>query len=87
MNALSPNPNIGTIRETFFYNQLSAAGHEVLLAPNGVFIVDRGYTVEVGGPSKTFKQIRNMEHSYLAVDNTHIGDVNRIPLWLFGFGY
>ena len=87
MNALSPNPNIGTMRETFFYNQLNAAGHEVLLAPNGDFIVDREYTVEVGGPSKTFKQIRNMEHSYLAVDNTPIGDVNRIPLWLFGFGY
>ncbi len=87
MNVLSPNPNIGTIRETFFYNQLNAAGNEVLLSPKGDFLVNRKYTVEVGGPSKTFKQIRNIEHSYLAVDNTPIGDVNRIPLWLFGFIY
>ena len=69
------------------YNQLNAAGNEVLLSPKGDFLVNRKYTVEVGGPSKTFKQIRNIEHSYLAVDNTPIGDVNRIPLWLFGFIY
>lgn len=87
MAALSSTPNIGTMRETFFYNQLSAAGHEVLLATNGDFLVNKDYTFEVGGPSKTFKQIRNMEHSYLAVDNTSVGDVSKIPLWLFGFLY
>lgn len=75
------------IRETFFYNQLNAAGIEVLLASNGDFVVNRTYTVEVGGPSKTFKQIRNLKNSYLVVDNTPIGDINRIPLWLFGFLY
>lgn len=87
MNALSPNPNIGTVRETFFYNQLYAAGNEVLLASNGDFIVNRKYTIEVGGATKKFKQIKDIENSYLAVDNTPVGDVNRIPLWLFGFLY
>ena len=87
MNALSPDPNIGTLRETFFYNQLHAAGNEVLLASNGDFVINRKYTVEVGGASKTFKQIKGVENSYLAVDNTPIGDVNRIPLWLFGMMY
>lgn len=87
MYGLATTPNIGTIRETFFYNQLNAAGIEVLLATNGDFLADRQYTIEVGGASKTFKQIRNIKNSYLAVDNTLIGDVNKIPLWLFGFLY
>jgi hypothetical protein len=87
MYGLASTPNIGTIRETFFYNQLNAAGVEVLLASTGDFLVDRQYTIEVGGASKTFKQIRNLKNSYLAVDNTLIGDVNKIPLWLFGLLY
>lgn len=87
MSALTTNPNIGTIRETFFYNQLNSAGHEVTLSAKGDFIVDNQYTFEVGGAGKTFKQIRNIENSFLAVDNTSIGDVHRIPLWLFGFLY
>ena len=78
MSALTTNPNIGTIRETFFYNQLNSAGHEVTLSAKGDFIVDNQYTFEV---------IRNIENSFLAVDNTSIGDVHRIPLWLFGFLY
>ena len=48
----------------------------------GDFIVDSQYTFEVGGGSKTFKQIRDVKDSYLAVDNTPIEDVNRIPLWV-----
>ena len=87
MVALSSNPNIGTMRETFFHNQLQAAGHEVTLSSKGDFTVNRQYTFEVGGPSKSFKQIRNMENSFLAVDNTTVGDVNRIPLWMFGMLY
>lgn len=87
MSALTANPNIGTIRETFFYNQLKSAGHELTLSAKGDFIVDYQYTFEVGGASKTFKQIRNIENSFLAVDNTSVGDVHRIPLWLFGMLY
>ncbi len=87
MYSLASSPNIGTIRETFFYNQIHASGIDVLLVPSGDFLIDRQYTIEVGGPSKTFKQIRNIQNSFLAVDNTLIGDVNKIPLWLFGFLY
>jgi len=87
MYSLASSPNIGTIRETFFYNQIHASGIDVLLVPSGDFLIDRQYTIEVGGPSKTFKQIRNIRNSFLAVDNTLIGDVNKIPLWLFGFLY
>ncbi len=87
MYSLASSPNIGTIRETFFYNQIHAAGIEVLLAPSGDFLIGGQYTIEVGGPSKTFKQIRNIKNSFLAVDNTLIGDINKIPLWLFGLLY
>lgn len=87
MYSLASSPNIGTIRETFFYNQIHASGIDVLLAPSGDFLIDRQHTIEVGGPSKTFKQIRNIKNSFLAVDNTLIGDVNKIPLWLFGLLY
>lgn len=57
------------------------------LAAKGDFAVDRRYVFEVGGPGKTFRQIRDVENRFLATDNTPIGDVRRIPLWLFGFLY
>lgn len=57
------------------------------LAKKGDFFVDSQYTFEVGGASKTFKQISGVKNSFLAIDNTSVGDINRIPLWLFGFLY
>ena len=86
MYALSPNAGIGTLRETFFFNQLSL-GHEVLLPLQGDFYVDRHYLFEVGGRTKTFDQIKDVPDSFLAVDNTEVGHHNRIPLWLFGLLY
>lgn len=87
MYAMSAQPNIGTIRETFFYNQLTAASYSVSLPAKGDFTVDDKYLFEVGGANKGFKQIRNEPYSYLAIDNLEIGDGNRIPLWMFGFLY
>jgi uncharacterized protein len=82
-NSLS---NVGTIRETFFMNQLSVK-HNVSFAEKGDFLVDNKYTFEVGGDYKSFKQIANLQNSYLAIDNEMIGSGNKIPLWLFGFMY
>ena len=42
---------------------------------------------EVGGPSKTFDQIKNIPSSYFVLDDIETGFGNRIPLWLFGFLY
>lgn len=42
---------------------------------------------EIGGAKKTFRQIKDIAQSYLAVDGTEVGRGNRIPLWLFGFLY
>lgn len=87
MAALVPHPDIGTLRETFFLNQIRAAGHTAACPPRGDFLVDDRYLFEVGGSSKTFKQIADVPDSYLAIDDLEIGRANRIPLWLFGFLY
>lgn len=86
MYALSPNTDIGTLRETFFFNQLSVA-HELLLPPQGDFYVDRQYLFEVGGRTKTFNQIKDVPDSFLAIDGIEVGHHNRIPLWMFGLLY
>ena len=86
MYALTPKVDIGTLRETFFCNQLSQS-HEVRYPKAGDFLVDRKYLFEVGGKGKNFDQIKDIPNSYLAVDNTEVGHRNRIPLWLFGLLY
>jgi predicted AAA+ superfamily ATPase len=78
--------NTGSIRETFFYNQLRV-GHDVLYTASGDFIVDDKYTFEIGGRNKQHKQIRGIKNAYIAPDNIEYSHHNRIPLWLFGFLY
>ena len=86
MFALTPKVDTGTLRETFFCNQLSQS-HEVRYPKAGDFLVDRKYLFEVGGKGKNFDQIKDIPDSYLAVDNTEVGHRNRIPLWMFGLLY
>jgi hypothetical protein len=86
MYALTPKVDIGTLRETFFCNQLSQ-NHEIRYPKAGDFLVDRKHLFEVGGKGKNFDQIKDIPDSYLAVDNTEVGHRNRIPLWLFGLLY
>ena len=87
MYSLTKNINVGTKRETFFLNQLKAAGHEVLYPPKGDFIVDGKYIFEVGGKDKSFDQIKDIPDSFLAIDDAEVGRGNRIPLWMFGLLY
>ena len=86
MYALGANIEIGTVRETFFLNQLSQVV-PVHYPAKGDFLVDYKYLFEVGGANKTFEQIKDIPNSFLAIDNTETGYKNRIPLWLFGFLY
>lgn len=79
------HPNIGSLRETFFYNQLDYV-HQISASKFGDFMVDNQFTFEVGGPSKALKQIKGVPQSYLALD-IKTGTNNSIPLWLFGFLY
>jgi len=85
--AMQSNPNMGTIRETFFINQLKNAGHEVNLSDVGDFWVDGQWVFEVGGKNKTQSKMKGVENSYLALDDIETGFGNKIPLWLFGFLY
>lgn len=85
MHALVSRADEGTIRETFFVNQLRAAGHEVVCADKGDFTVDGRYQVEVGGRKKRFTQIKDLPESFVAADDLESGFGSRIPLWLFGF--
>lgn len=78
--------NTGSIRETFFFNQMSYS-HLVELPKTGDFLVDKKYVFEVGGKNKTQKQIAEQEHVYLVKDGIETGAMNIIPLWLFGFLY
>jgi len=78
--------NLGNVRETFFCHMVSMA-HSVRTAPRGDFLVDDAIVFEVGGRSKTARQIRGEAQAFLALDDIETGAAGRIPLWLFGFLY
>jgi len=87
MHALTVGTNSGTVRETFFLNQLRSAGHKVSYPPQGDFLVDGRHLFEVGGRGKGFTQIKDVPDSYVVNDGVETGIGNKIPLWLFGFLY
>ena len=84
--AISPLPDKGNIRETFLLNQLINSGSAVYAPDAGDFIAS-GITIEVGGKSKTAKQVKHIETYLLAADDIETGFGTKIPLWMFGFLY
>ena len=86
MKALVALPNPGTMRETFFLNQLRHA-HDVTYPAKGDFLVDGKWLFEVGGQGKGFDQIKDLPNSFVVNADTEVGIGNKIPLWLFGFLY
>jgi len=85
-NLADTSPDIGNVRETFFYNQLNQK-HKVRASKYTDFMVDDIYSFETGGSNKNKKQISDLKNSYLVKDNLEIGSESTIPLWLFGFLY
>jgi predicted AAA+ superfamily ATPase len=79
-------PDIGNIRETFFYNQ-TRKHYQVNASKQSDFLIDDKFTFEIGGKNKTGKQIENIDHSFVVKDGIEIGSGKNIPLWLFGFLY
>ena len=77
---------VGTQRETFFVNQLSHK-HQVEYGKQADFLIDRCFTIEVGGQSKDGKQIAGTQNSFIAADGIEYAFGNKLPLWLFGFLY
>jgi predicted AAA+ superfamily ATPase len=75
----------GNLRETFFASQL-AVDHKISLPKQGDFMVDDTYIFEIGGSKKNDRQIKNMEKSFVVVDDVDY-PINKIPLWVMGMGY
>jgi len=78
--------NMGNIRETFFFNQMSMS-HSVTWSDKTDFVVELKYNFEIGGKNKTRKQLKNVPEGYLALDNIEVGFDRQIPLWIFGLTY
>jgi len=79
-------PNIGSVRETFFYNQLSYH-HNVVQSKVADFFIDQKYTFEIGGLSKNDSQILGIKDAWIVKDDLEVITGNAIPLWMFGFLY
>ena len=78
-------PNIGNLRETFFFNQMRV-NHKVRASKISDFEVD-GRTFEIGGKSKGKKQIATASEGYVVKDDIEQGYANVIPLFHFGLLY
>lgn len=79
------NVEVGTVRETFFFNQMSQK-YCITSSPVSDFLVN-GKTFEVGGKNKGKKQIKDVANAFVVKDNIETGYGNIIPLWEFGLTY
>lgn len=78
-------PETGNVRETFFLSALTLR-NKVTASPVSDFLID-GHTFEVGGKSKTGKQLRDVEDSFIVKDDIEYAHNNTLPLWSFGLNY
>ncbi len=79
------NTNIGSIRETFFYNQMRV-NNDVVAAKNTDFRIGPNI-FEVGGAKKGQKQLGNHPGGIVVRDDIEYGHANIVPLWQFGLNY
>jgi len=78
--------NQGNVGETFFLNQLMV-GNTVTYPDKGDFLVNDKFLFEVGGKSKTQKQIEGIQNAFIIKDDFEYASENIIPLWMFGMLY
>ena len=78
-------PEVGNLRETFFLSQMQV-NQEVFASKAADFLIN-GKTFEVGGKSKSKKQIAEVKDAFVVKDDIEYGYENTIPLWHFGMGY
>lgn len=79
------NVNQGSLRETFFYNQMRV-NNDVIAAKHTDFRIS-DYTFEVGGPKKGKKQLEGDPNGIVVRDDIEYAHANIIPLWQFGLNY
>jgi len=87
MYALKIQPEMGTIRETFFLNQLTNSGSEINYSKQTDFLVNVRYSFEIGGSKKGNRQILGLKNGFVIKDNITIGSQSTLPLWMFGLLY
>lgn len=80
------NVEIGTVRETFFFNQTRSL-MPVTVSPISDFLIESKYTFEVGGKKKKQRQLQDIENGYVVKDDIETGYGNIIPSWMFGMLY
>ncbi len=75
----------GTQRESFFVSCFDThkEQNKLYYSDIGDFKVGK-YIFEIGGKNKSFKQIKDIEDSFVVVDTDFSTEKNKIPLWLFG---
>lgn len=78
-------PDIGNIRESFFFSQMSVMNDVISSKVSDFTIGDD--TFEVGGKGKGQRQIESVESGYVVKDDIESGYGNVVPLWAFGFNY
>lgn len=77
--------DVGSVRETFFFNQMRVK-YRVVSSPIADFQIG-DTTFEVGGKSKGQRQIREADRGFVVKDDIEYGYGNVIPLWMFGLTY
>lgn len=86
LSNLSNGPeNVGTVRETFFYNQMRV-NHLVTASRTSDFEIE-GKTFEIGGRTKGRDQLKGSAEGYVVKDDIEFGAQNIVPLWAFGLNY
>ena len=78
-------PDIGNLRETFFYNQMRVRNN-VTASRVSDFTIGK-YTFEIGGRKKGQRQIEGVPNAYVVKDDIEVGMGNIVPLWCFGLNY
>lgn len=69
VHAFQKSVNAGTVRETFFLNQIHHSGNNIHLSTTGGdFIVNEEAVFEIGGKNKSQRQISGLENAWLAMD-------------------
>lgn len=79
------SPNVGNLRETFFYNQ-TRVKTPVIASKISDFKIGE-FTFEVGGRNKGRSQLREAERGFVVKDDIEFGFRDVIPLWMFGLLY
>lgn len=85
--ALAESVQIGTLRECFVINQLSAKHTVEYGKTQGDFKVDGKWTFEVGGSDKSFEQIADIPNSFVLADSMEYPVGKKLPLWMVGLIY